>query len=122
MRAGTLLPKWKLQLVMEPGESTKPPIDRVLALAFSPDGKILASGGGIPSRDGELLLWNAADGSLLREISGAHSDTVFDLSFTPDGSMLASAGADKFARVFDMKTGKLVKSFEGHTNHVLGVA
>jgi WD40 repeat protein len=107
---------------MEPSESSKPPIDRVLALAFSPDGKVLASGGGIPSRDGELLLWNAADGSLLREITGAHSDTVFDLSFTPDGSLLASAAADKFARVFDAKTGKLVRSFEGHTNHVLGVA
>ena len=69
-----------------------------------------------------MLLWNAADGSLLRELTGAHSDTVFDLAFTSDGSMLASAGADKFARVFDMKTGKLIRSFEGHTNHVLGVA
>ncbi len=121
-RTAALLPSWKLQVVMEPSESSKPPIDRVLALAFSPDGKILASGGGVPSRDGELVLWNAADGSLLREIAGAHSDTVFDLSFTADGSMLASAGADKFARVFDAKTGKLVRSFEGHTNHVLGVA
>jgi WD40 repeat protein len=122
VRSASWLPSWKLQAVMEPSEATKPPIDRILALEFSPDGKILASGGGIPSRDGELLLWNAADGSLLREITGAHSDTVFDLAFTPDGSLLASAGADKFARVFDMKTGKLVRSFEGHTNHVLGVA
>jgi WD40 repeat protein len=122
VRSAPWMPRWKLQVVMEPTEAPKPPIDRVLALAFSPDGKILASGGGVPSRDGELLLWNATDGSLLREITGAHSDTVFDLAFTPDGSMLASAGADKFARVFDVKTGKLVRSFEGHTNHVLGVA
>jgi WD40 repeat protein len=122
VRRAAWLPSWKLQTVIEPSEATKPPVDRILALAFSPDGKILASGGGVPSRDGELLLWNAADGSLLREITGAHSDTVFDLAFTSDGSMLASAGADKFARVFDMKTGKLIRSFEGHTNHVLGVA
>src|SRR6185295_13578127 len=121
-RLGPWLPTWKLQVTMEPAEGAKPPVDRVLALAFSPDGKILASGGGIPSRDGELLLWNAADGTLLREITGAHSDTIFDLSFTADGALLASAGADKFARVFDVKTGKLVRSFEGHTNHVLGVA
>jgi WD40 repeat protein len=47
---------------------------------------------------------------------------VFDLAFTQDGSLLASCAADKFARVFDAKTGKLVRSFEGHTNHVLGVA
>lgn len=122
MRTSPWLPAWKLQSVMEPTESSKPPVDRVLSLAFSPDGKILASGGGTPSRDGELLLWNPADGTLLREIAGAHSDTVFDLAFTPDGSLLASCAADKFARVFDVKTGKLVKSFEGHTNHVLGVA
>jgi WD40 repeat protein len=122
MRAGALYPTWKLHLTMEAVDATKPPIDRVLALAFCPAGKILASGGGVPAREGELLLWNATDGSLLREIAGAHSDTVFDLSFTPDGALLASAGADKFARVFDVKTGKLVKSFEGHTNHVLGVA
>ena len=121
-RKGPWLPTWKLLVDMEPTDPTKPPVDRVLALAFSPDGKILASGGGTPSRDGELLLWSATDGTLLREITGAHSDTVFDLSFTADGSLLASAAADKFARVFDVKTGKLVRSFEGHTNHVLGVA
>jgi len=121
-RNGAWLPTWTLHATMESSESEKPPADRVLALAFSPDGRILASGGGVPSRDGEILLWNAADGSLLREIAGAHSDTVFDLAFTPDGSLLASAGADKFARVFDVKTGKLIRSFEGHTNHVLGVA
>jgi WD40 repeat protein len=121
-RTGAWLPTWKLHVDMEPAEASKPPADRVLALSFSPDGRVLASGGGVPSRDGEILLWNAADGTLLREISGAHSDTVFDLSFTPDGTLLASAGADKFARVFDAKTGKLVRSFEGHTNHVLGVA
>jgi outer membrane protein assembly factor BamB len=121
-RKGGWLPTWKLQATIEAADAAKPPVDRVLALSFSPDGKILASGGGIPSRDGELLLWNAADGALLREITGAHSDTVFDVSFTSDGALLASAAADKFARVFDVKTGKLVKSFEGHTNHVLGVA
>jgi len=121
-RLGPWLPTWKLQVDIESADPTKPPVDRVLALAFSPDGKMLASGGGIPSRDGELLLWNTADGTLLREIAGAHSDTVFDLSFTADGALLASAAADKFARVFEVKTGKLVRSFEGHTNHVLGVA
>lgn len=117
-----LMPTWKLHTVIEPTEASKPPVDRVLALAFSPDGKVLASGGGIPSRDGELVLWNPADGSFLREIAGAHSDTVFDIAFSPDGSLLATCAADKFARVFDAKTGKIIRSFEGHTNHVLGVA
>ncbi|MFN3486884.1 MAG: WD40 repeat domain-containing protein, partial [Planctomycetota bacterium] len=97
-------------------------LDRVLALAFSPDGALLASGGGVPSRDGEVVLWNPADGSRVREIPSAHSDTVFDVAFSPDGTLLASVGADKFAKVFDVSSGRLVRSFEGHTHHVLGVA
>src|SRR5581483_1955160 len=88
-RKGPWLPTWKLLADIEPTEPSKPPVDRVLALTFSPDGKILASGGGTPSRDGELLLWSATEGTLLREITGAHSDTVFDLSFTADGALLA---------------------------------
>ncbi len=55
--------------------------DRILALAFSPDGKTLASGGGEPSRSGELKLWNLADGKLVRAISPSHSDTIFSAEF-----------------------------------------
>ncbi len=116
-------PGWTLAKTIEPGpDSSKPPVDRVLALAFSPDGKLLASGGGIASRDGELLLWDPVEGKLVKEIAGAHSDSIYDVSWSPDGSLLASAGADKFARVSDPKTGKVIRNFEGHTNHVLAVA
>lgn len=97
-------------------------VDRVLALAFSPDGKLLASGGGEPSRSGELKVWNLADGKLAYDFADAHSDTVFSVAFSPDGEFLASAGADKFVKVFEVATGKFVKAFEGHTHHVLGVA
>lgn len=120
--ARSLLGSWALERVIEPSSPSRPPIDRVLALAFSPDGKLLAGGGGVPSRDGEVALWNPADGSLVREIPAAHSDTVFDLAFSADGTLLASAGADKFAKVFEVAGGRLVRSFEGHTHHVLGVA
>ena len=117
-----IAPEWKLLKTLEPADPAKPPVDRVLSLAFSPDGKMVASGGGIPSRDGELLLWDVAGGKLVREMTGIHSDSVFDIAWSPDGSLLASAGADKFARISDPKTGKVVRNFEGHTNHVLAVA
>src|SRR5204862_2984918 len=41
--------------------------------------------------------------------------------FSPDGTLLASGAADKFLRVSSLSSGKLLKSFEGHTHHVLGV-
>jgi WD40 repeat protein len=76
----------------------------------------------VPSRSGELKLWNVADGSLLREIKDAHSDTVFSVRFSPDQKHLASGAADKLMKVFEVASGKFVRSFEGHTHHVLNVS
>ena len=97
-------------------------VDRVIALAFNPDGPMLATGGGEPSRSGELKIWNVADGTLSRAIADAHSDTIFGLDFSPDGAYLASSAADRFVKVFNAVSGAHYKSFEGHTHHVLDVA
>jgi WD40 repeat protein len=97
-------------------------IDRVNALGFSPDGQLLATGSGEPSRSGELKIWKVSTGELVREIKNAHSDVVLGIDFSADGKLLVSGAADKFVRVFELGDGKLVKSFEGHTHHVLGVS
>ena len=102
--------------------SRSPFVDRVLAVAFSPDGRYLAVGGGEPSRSGQLQIWDLHDRTLVREIDDAHSDTVFGVAFSPDGRYLASCAADKFVKVFDAASGSVVRSFEGHTHHVLGVS
>ncbi len=96
-------------------------IDRVTALDFSPDGKLLASGSGEASRNGELKFWDPLTGNLVREIREAHSDNPFGVRFSPDGKTLASVSADKFLKTFDVNSGELVRSFEGHTHHVLAV-
>lgn len=93
--------------------------DRVTSLAFSPDGKFLATGGGDPSRSGELMIWDLAEQKVVKQFKDAHSDVVLGLEFSLDGTMLVSSSADKFVKVFNTTTGNLVKSFEGHTSHVL---
>lgn len=120
--------EWTLAGQLGPSEeapldvSDSPLTDRVVALAFHPDGKLLATGGGEPSRSGELQLWDLETGKLVRNFEDAHSDTVFGVTFSPDGKYLASSGADKFVKVFEVDTGEFVKAFEGHTHHALGVA
>lgn len=107
-----------------PATASTPPAlaDRVNALAFSPDGTLLATGGGEPSRSGEIKLWNTSDGSPARDLGSVHSDCVLALAFSPRGDRLASGGADRFARISDVASGKLLRSLEGHTHHVMGVA
>jgi WD40 repeat protein len=117
-----LLPRWELQSVVANGTGQGPLKDRVGALAYSPDGRWLASGCGEPSRSGHVHLWNPADGSFQSGMTNLHSDAVFSLSFSPDSRWLASAGADRFARVVDPLSGQQVRALEGHTGHVLAVA
>ena len=98
-----------------------PHVFRVLAIDFSPDGKLMATGGGEPSKSGEVKIWDVASGNLVRSLDALHTDTVFSVRFSPDGSKLATASADKFLKVIRAEDGKDLKSFEGHTHHVLAV-
>jgi len=115
-------PSWVLSKTIGSGDAQSTLISRVVSLSFSPDGKGLATGGGAPSRSGEVKIWNPENGTLLREIKNAHSDTVNALEFSADGKYLATASADKFVKVFESASGELAKTLTGHTHYVLGVS
>ena len=118
----SLNPRWKLVRTL--GATTGPSdfADRVTALRFSPDGRILLAASGEPSRDGEFIAWSTDDWSVAWKAEHAHSDAIFALDYTLDGKHIASCGADKVVRVWDAADGAAVKAFEGHTSHVLGVS
>lgn len=117
-----ITPAWKLERTIGASEGPSPLADRVNALAFSPDGKLLATGAGEPSRSGEIKLWDPVNGQLVRDVPNPHADNILGLEFSPDGKLLASGAADKMARILDVATAKVVRTFEGHTHHVLAVA
>ena len=90
--------------------------DSVLAVAFSPDGRTLASG----SRDRTIRLWDTNTGEHKLTLEG-HTDGVTCLSFSPDGSTLASGSWDDTIRLWDAKTGQHLQTLEEHTDGVRSV-
>jgi WD40 repeat protein len=76
----------------------------VNALAFSPDGKVLASGG----QDNTVCLWDAATGKQLRRMQG-HTGGVKTVMFSADGKTLTSADANQKTHTWDLATGKQVQ-------------
>lgn len=113
---------WPIARTLGAGDGSSPLADRVNALAFTPNGRRLVTGGGVPSRAGEVRVWDVESGKVERSLDDLHSDTVLALSVSDDGKLLASGGADKFVRITDLSTGKVAFSFEGHSHHVLGVS
>ncbi len=115
-------PAWVLERTIGSPDKADAFVDRVTALDVSPDGKLLATGTGEPSRSGVIAIWNLETGELVRQLPEAHSDEIFALDFSRDGAMLVSSAADRFVKIFEVATGNFVRAFEGHTHHVLGVA
>lgn len=87
--------------------------DWVRSVAFSPDGKRLASG----ATDNRVKVWNLADGKELFSFPG-HTGFVTTVAFSPKGDILASASFDKTIKLLEVATGKEIRTLQGHTDYV----
>jgi hypothetical protein len=100
--------------------------ERVYDIAFSPDGKWLASAGGDPGQYGVVTLWKSAgDGSAEKERDLIESsDCVFAVAFSPDGARLAAAGADRAIRIWELAAEgpKLEATIEDHADWIFDIA
>ncbi len=96
-------------------------LDHVHALAFSPDGKVLASAGGSPAEAGVVALWSWPEGKLLGKLE-AHQDVVYDVVWLDQGKRLATAGGDRTVRLWDAHTRRELAKLSGHSGPVLALA
>jgi WD40 repeat protein len=88
----------------------------VHSVAFSPDGKHLASCG----MDRTIRLWEV-EGGACRVLRG-HTDDVFAVAYHPGGTRLASAGRDRAVWLWDLASGEPAVRLQGHTSYVWSLA
>ena len=94
--------------------------DRAFAVAFRSDGK-LASAGGQVNQSGEIKLWDARTGRLLKTLRG-HGNAITALAFHPEKPLLASSSYDQTVKLWNLETGQEVATLRGHTKGVAHIA
>jgi eukaryotic-like serine/threonine-protein kinase len=89
----------------------------VFSVAFSRDGRLLASASG----DHTVRVWDLGAAKCVSVLTG-HLDQVYTAVFHPDGKRLASGGRDRAVWLWDLTTCQDVARLEGHTNYVFSLA
>jgi WD40 repeat protein len=92
--------------------------ESVASVAYSPDGRLLASAGGW---DQTIRLWDVASGKQLEFLYG-HESFVKSVRFSRDGSRLASGASDHTARLWEVGSGRQLAILRGHNDDVTAVA
>lgn len=105
---GNAVMLWDLAVPREPQNVAVHEMDQVLAVAFSPDGRLMATG----SRKASVKLWDVATGRELAHLIG-HQYFVESVGFSPDGRLLVSSSSVDALRVWSLETNKELFSFPG---------
>jgi WD40 repeat protein len=123
----TTIRLWDVRTHKQLGKPLRGHTDVVFSVAFSPDGRTLASAGGdfLASGGGDttIRLWDVRTHKQLGKPLRGHTDVVWSVAFSPDGRTLASASADTTIRLWDVRTHRqLGPPLTGHRDVVQSAA
>jgi WD40 repeat protein len=104
----------EIRTLKEKDDPKRQQIYTVYSLAFSPDGKRLATG---HEFHGIVRLWDVADGRELREVKTDGLVGVTNLAFSPDGRRLATILGNGLVQIVDAADGRKLRSFQSRTNY-----
>lgn len=88
----------------------------VHVVAWSPDGRLLATG----AADRTARVWNSRDASEKISLRG-HEGRVGGIAWSPDGTLIATASADRTVRIWDSRSGSQLRVLRGHRRRVCSV-
>ncbi len=89
----------------------------VVYIAFSPDGRLLATG----DDQKNIRIWDPDSGEEIYKLSG-HKKSVYAVAFSPDGRWLVSGSWDKTIKIWDVEAGREVHTLTGHEHPIYSVA
>ena len=93
--------------------------DHVSTVAFSPDGKTLASG----SSDNTIILWDVASGRPIGQPLRGYNSSIYSVAFSPDGKTLASGSGDNTIILWDVASQQPIgQPLRGHDSSIYSVA
>lgn len=96
--------------------------DPVSAVAFSPDGKFVLEGSGIPGERGQAHTWDAKTGKLVQKFAGQHKGHITSVAIAPDSKTVATASWDGSVKLWEMESGKCRTTWRLEPTYVEAVA
>jgi len=93
---------------------------KVNSVAFSSDGAVFVAASGVPGLYGDAIVCRTDDATVVSQVR-AHRDTLYDARLSPDGRLLATCSYDRQVNLWEVATGKLIRTLSGHNGAVFEV-